>query len=225
MNVVGTEVRHGYTMNRLHLIARKAAETAHAQAQPFAERYETAWQAIAEHLCGSEDPPQFYELIITGRIAIDEEVRQVARSHGRYLGNASGGSEHIQSFSRYWDWHIWRPGSPEDQVIDPLALRQIWPQLSAAHRAALTAPAIHDDYAMAAASLGKNYNAFYHALRKARRQFMALWHEGETPPSRITWTTDIRATSDRTATTRYRYTVAQTVRNKRNRKAGQAGGS
>ena len=216
MNVGGAEVRHGYSMARLHLLARKAALMSNAHAQPFAEKYETAWQAIAEHLSASEDPPVFYELTITGRTAVDQEFAQLSRSHGRHYGHGVGGGEPMQAFSRYWDWHARRPGSPEDQVIDPLALRQIWPRLSDTHRAVLMALAIHGEYARAAASLGKTYRTFSSLLHNARRQFMRLWHEGETPPARLMWTTDNRNARSS------RYTVAATIRSKRDRRAGKA---
>ncbi len=216
LNVGGAEVRHGYSMARLHMLARKAALMSNAHAQPFAEKYETAWGAIAEHLSASQDPPVFYELIITGRTAVDQEFAQISRSHGRYYGHATEGREHIQAFSRYWDWHARRPGSPEDQVIDPLALRQIWPRLTGTHRSVLMALAIHDDYAKAAASLGKTYRTFSSLLHNARKQFMTLWLEGETPPARIMWTTDNCNARSR------RYTIAATIRSKRDRRAGKA---
>jgi hypothetical protein len=79
---------------------------------------------------------------------------------------------------------FWSSGvtpSPEDRVVDRLAVDQVLASLKHTYRDAITALALADDYAKGAELLGLNYTAFTARLSIARRQILTLWHEGETP--------------------------------------------
>jgi len=106
-------------------------------------------------------------------------------SHDRYAGTVDG-------FERYWRSAASSHPGPEPAVIDRVALAQIWPRLRAEHQQVLAALAIHDDYGLAAQSLGISRSWFITRLGAARRAFLRLWHEGE-PPSRP-WANDWRGT-------------------------------
>jgi hypothetical protein len=85
------------------------------------------------------------------------------------------------SFGLYWDSVARHTASHEDAVIERTALWQIWEQLSACEREALLALAIHDEYATAANALGLQYYTYCARVRRARKRFLELWHEGEAP--------------------------------------------
>ena len=53
--------------------------------------------------------------------------------------------------------------------------------LAEVERSTLLALAITGDYKQAAALLDMSYHTFHTSLSRARRKFLALWHEGETP--------------------------------------------
>jgi transposase len=66
-------------------------------------------------------------------------------------------------------------------VTERLALAQIWPRLHPGHRQVLAALAATGDYGLAAASLGISRSWFISRLSQARKAFLKLWHEHETP--------------------------------------------
>jgi hypothetical protein len=86
-----------------------------------------------------------------------------------------------RAFVRYWTSASAPAHSHEDHIVDRLALAQIWTALKPAHRQVLTALAEHEDRRRAERSLNMDPPAFTRALGRARRAFLALWHEGETP--------------------------------------------
>lgn len=96
-----------------------------------------------------------------------------------------------RGFERYWLDVAAPADSPEEKVTERLALAQIWPCLRPVNREALAALAAHEDYQRAAESLGISYKAFKSRISEGRREFLALWHDGE-KPSRP-WIRDRRA--------------------------------
>jgi hypothetical protein len=174
------ELRHGYTLSQVAALSVYAVRRQlWHQAADFDERLEIAWHAIVEHIYASEQPPPAREVIRAGWKAVGDDVGRAQRfygldAHDRYAGTSAG-------FERYW-WFAARPApGPEDRVTERVALAQIWPRLRPAHRDVLAALAAHGDYGLAAASLGRSYKTFTFEVSQARREFFALWHEGETP--------------------------------------------
>jgi hypothetical protein len=185
----GTELRHGYTLDSLTRLAQYAARRGRwDRGIELPVRFEVAWSAIAEHLYVVEEPPTAGELVRAGWLAI----REHAEAHRQFLGRAHDGPAGPgQNFERYWR-HVAAPDDgPEDRLIERLTLGQIWPCLRPVHRDALTALAVHDDYRRAAESLGLSYRTFVSRISTARREFLALWHDGETPSR--PWVRDRRA--------------------------------
>jgi hypothetical protein len=183
------ELRHGYTLDHLTRLAHYAARhKLWEYTTNLTTRYELAFSAMAEQLYSSDEPPAPPELIHTGWRAI----RQHHDSRRQFLGLVEAGPDGpSRGFERYWR-HVTAPAeSPEDRLIERLALAQIWPHLRPIHREGLAALAAHGDYDRAAESLGLTYRAFTSRISGARREFLALWHDGE-KPSRI-WVRDRRA--------------------------------
>jgi hypothetical protein len=186
------ELRHGYTLaevTRLSVLAVRRQRW--NQAADFSDRLEVAWHAIVEHIYTAAERPSERDVMYAGWRAIGEFVASDYQFRGhnrqdRYAGVTAG-------FERYW-WTAARPTpGPEERVTDRVALAQIWPLLRPLHRQVLTALAVHDDYGLAAAALGKSRKTFTTQVGQARQAFLKLWHEGESPST--SWGVDRRRTS------------------------------
>jgi hypothetical protein len=183
------ELRHGCTLDRLTRLAHFAARRKRwAGGIALSVRYEVAFAAIAEHLYAAEEPPAIGELIEAGWQAIARHVDAESQFLGRAHDGPAGPG---RNFERYWRAVAAPVDGPEDKVIDRLALAQIWPRLTRANQEAFAALAAHGDYQRAAAALGIPYTTFKSRISDGRRQFLALWHDGETPSR--PWVRDRRA--------------------------------
>ncbi|MEU5298026.1 hypothetical protein [Streptomyces umbrinus] len=188
---------HGYTLDDLHHLSRHVVHSDRWHtAGDIEDRYDAAWHAIVEHLLAACERPSRHDLFHAGRVGCDQSVRQRLQAHGYNHHQPATGTR--PSFERYWTTTAAHTPSPEDQIVDRRALWQIWPRLTPRQQQALEALAATDDYQKAAAALGVTPGTFHVLVSKARKRFLALWHEGE-QPSRI-WGTDRRVGS-RTATT------------------------
>lgn len=176
-----TEVKHGYTLHDLDQMTRAAVIADRSMASNIEDRKDTAWSAIAEHLCASEEPPNRQELIRIGWQAIYRDARTAFRERGRPDEAWAGGTYASRPrFVQYWSDLQVTP-SHEGKVVETLAVRQVLTPLTDTYRSAVVALAAADDYAKAADMLGIGYKAFGMRIRTARKQVLALWHEGETP--------------------------------------------
>jgi hypothetical protein len=187
-----TELRHGYTLDDLRRLAGGVVKHAWSQLGDQADRLEVVWSAIAEALYASDTKPERRDLFQAGMDAMsrydaDERHHHGRRSRSAALDHAGFGSS--PAFQTYWCLAM-TARSPEDGVVERVALAQIWPRLTEGQRRALLALAAFDDYAAAAKALGIKYQSLHTLVRNARLRFLALWHEGETP-SRI-WGRDRR---------------------------------
>jgi hypothetical protein len=81
--------------------------------------------------------------------------------------------------------------------------------------------ATHSDYQKAADALGKPYHSFVSTVSTARKQFLRLWHEHETPSG--VWGHDRR--NRPRAEDRRSVTVVTIRRRNRRREARQADGA
>lgn len=177
-----TELRHGYRLADLHRLARYATLSIGTRAANFQDRYDIAYGAIAEHLYAVEHPPRDHNLVDAGRRAIlnDEEDRR--RSQGL---TSSGESPR---FAAYWQWTARVTPSPEEPIVERVALGQILATVPPAQLAALQARAVFGDHKAAADALATDRRNYRGNLRYARQRILALWHEGE-KPSRL-WQRD-----------------------------------
>jgi hypothetical protein len=186
----GMELRHGYTLDSLTRMAHFAAchRKPWHQGIELPVRFEVAWAAIAEHLYAAQEPPTSADLVR----AAWEAIRAHADSRRQFLGRAHDGPDGPgRNFERYWRAVAGPADGPEERLVERLALAQIWPHLTKANQDALTALAAHDDYQRAATALGIPYKTFVSRISEGRRQFLALWHDGEAPSR--PWVRDRRA--------------------------------
>lgn len=190
------ELRHGYRLADLHRLARLAALGVGARASDFRERYELAYSAIAEHLYTVEHPPRDHNLITAGRAGILNEERAVWRDRG-YLNPGEAGV--APRYAIYWEWACRTTPSPENPIVERLALTQILATVPPAQLAAVQARAVFDNHQAAATALAASLKNYRSNLGYARRRILALWHEGETP-SRL-WQRD-QLGGDRSRTAR-----------------------
>jgi hypothetical protein len=207
-----TYVQHGYTLGDVDRLAHVGVSFAYAKAFDYVDRYDAAWHAIAARLCG-DSPPTRDELVYAAAAAVDDEVQAQQRHRG--YDYATGSTR--PSFERYWDVSP-SVSSPEDQVIDRIALRQIWPTLSNTHREIITAMALYSDHVLAAEAVGRKYGTFTSHLKNARRQFLMRWHEGETP-TRIWGKADRRHSQRRTTAQVFHVRIMQRKRRAAKREA------
>lgn len=185
--------RHGYTLGDLHDAARLAVHTVGIMGSDWHERYDTAYSAIAEHLYTATDAPSRRDLVRTGQLAIYAVVQDYRRHHGFYKAKtigAAAGPGSSPAYARYWVGFTHATRSCEERVVERMALGQILATLTSRQVEALTALGALDDYRAAAAALGIGSTTFRSLIGRARKQFRALWHEGE-QPSRP-WGTDRR---------------------------------
>lgn len=183
-------LRHGYNLADLNRLTRMSIARVYGLSLDYRTRYELAWSAIAEALYAAEAAPEPNDLVLAGQAVVSASLYDEMHHHG-YDHNRGGGP--MPKFAAYRESARCHPG-PEHGVVERAALWQIWEQLSDAHREALHALAVCDDYRAAAALLGKSYTAFAMTISRARGAFLQLWHEGE-KPSRP-WGFDRRRTSD-----------------------------
>lgn len=146
------ELRHGYTLANLNDLAVQAvrAHRYHRQID-FTVRVELAWSAMAESLYAADEPPSGEDLVRAAWAAISDDTDRTHRTHGwsthdRYAGVTA-------RFQQYWIGAGHQTHSPEEPIVERLALAQIWPRLRPSHRQLLLAMAVHEDHGRAAEAL------------------------------------------------------------------------
>lgn len=175
-----TPVRHGYTIRDIDLLARSAVRKAYLRELPAQDRYDEALSAIGLHLAAVAEAPTERELRMAGIRAILDLHRDDNHHHGVDTYNPHLGRESMPRYQAYWAGHASTP-SPEDRVIDRVALAQIWPELSPMQTAALVAYAEHEDHTAAREAIGAAPSTYKTHLKRGRDHFLALWHENEIP--------------------------------------------
>ena len=173
-------LRHGYNLADIARLSRMSvAYCAWGARWDRRELLELAWSAIAEavYAAPESEPPQPRELIWAAQDCIGRHVRGVAHDHGYDKANAG---EILARFGAYWMEATRIPG-PENRVTEHVALWQIWPALTDGQRSALLALAAAGTYQGAAEALGIAEKSLRNRVHAARRAFLELWHEHETP--------------------------------------------
>jgi hypothetical protein len=174
-------VRHGYTMADLDRLARLTV-TFHLgwfSGGNRNDQYEAAWHGIVEHLCSVEQSPSERDLLDSGRRALQGDQQR----HQQMLGTRRHGTYTGANFARYWDWHARTVPSPEDAVVERVALGQITATLCASHIEALTTlAALGNDVQATAEALGITYQAAKDRLSRARHNFRTHWYAPDPAP-------------------------------------------
>ena len=157
--------------------SRTAALHCWSQLLPMDERFQVAWQAIAEAAASNDERLRYNAMIQIGKEAIDDEARAWGRHHGR---------SNARSFQAFWlDRYELDAANTqfEDRLVDKVALAQVMAVLPSRMSTALIALSISGDLAGAAQLLGQHYDTVTRNVRDARRAIYAMWFEGDTPPS------------------------------------------
>lgn len=170
-----TPLWHGYTFADIDALTR-AALSRDRWHHACRDRHEAASHAIAAHLATATIRPDSYELIGVGMHASDAQVRDEMRTHGRDPQTAGRAMPRWHQY-----WNPAKPASHEDDVVDHLAVAQIWPLLTPRQRQVLTALADTGDLRAAALMLGIAEKVLASRVSEARRCFLRWWHEGEEP--------------------------------------------
>lgn len=171
-------IRWGFSLDHLERLARIATRRAFTAGLDPAERYATAWHGIVVALFEAVDPPSPRALVAAGGRAIT----QAAEAEQAYLGynqrDVWQGSMASSRFQKYWNRGT--APSPED-IIDPIALAQVWPMLSLLEQQTITLLALLESYAEAATAAGVSYATYHQRLARARASFFKWWFQPETP--------------------------------------------
>ncbi|MEV1003334.1 sigma-70 region 4 domain-containing protein [Nonomuraea sp. NPDC050202] len=180
------DVMHGYTLEDLDCMARRAVRLDYGamrwRASDVEERYNIAWAAIAEHLAAADECPPWRDLVQKGTAALSRYTDADMRHHG-HLSN-------IRAYVVYW-WVTCGPrDTHEERIVERAALPEIMAALTDRQREVLHALAVYEDHGKAAAALGISLATYRARLSRARRHFVALWHEGEEPSRQ--WGKDVR---------------------------------
>ena len=188
------EIRHGYTLTAIHQMTSLAVNTAKGwrASVDHTDLMEAAWTGIVEALLTAEHSPPRCDLVRAGQDAVNALARDEMHHAGYYRRGEHRrpnyeGPGMMPAFVKFWDSP---PTAIEPPIIERITLTQVWPALTTRQRAAFTALADHEDYVLAAEALGIAPDAFRALIGRARRAFLALWHDGE-PPSRL-WQVDRR---------------------------------
>lgn len=172
-------LRHDYSLADLHRLAATATRSAGPMGSDWLHRYGLAWSAIAEELYTVDDPPHHRTLVLVGRNAIFEDVRDHRHHHGYFRSDNTFGPGSSPAFWKYWWPSTFSVPSCEEKLVERHALIEIMLALSPVHREVLVALAVWDDPDLAATALGISQRAFVNRICHARANFRALWHEGE----------------------------------------------
>jgi hypothetical protein len=171
------ELPHGYTLAEVERLAKVAAGTVLTHTgQSMAERVDDAWSAIVDRLYADPTPIDPGQLVWVARKALYRGDRDHWRHHGVYKRDVLNGEGSMPAFRSYWQPRV---ATVEPGVVDRLAFAQIWPRLTPAQQEAVVAVAIWGDQQQAAQATGKPW--LKSSLCQARKRFLALWHEHETP--------------------------------------------
>lgn len=176
------ELRHGYTLGDLQAITRTALNlTRYYTGGDIDDRADAAQFAAVEYLYTSEEPPAWRDLVHAAWRGVERWIRDDCHTHGVPSRNTQRGRGAMPSYQAYWYEALRSSPSPENGVVDRLALWQIFAQLTPMDQEGLKALAATGDYRAAAAVQGVTYRTATERCRNARARFLALWHEGETP--------------------------------------------
>jgi hypothetical protein len=184
-------LRYGYTLSDLQRVARSAAATTRAMAGDYDDRYAEAFSGAAEALYAAEHWIPEHKLWNAARDALFEMSRKDRSYHGCAFKHSEGWQESGTGprYVTYWTEINRSTPSPENGIIERLALEQILPTLTDRQREVVGALAAFDDHEQARQALGMG-KVYVNHLSNARTRFLTLWHEGEAPSR--PWGTDRR---------------------------------
>lgn len=185
--IVDEELPHGFTIRRINGLAvavawtRVRASRAISDPERLRDYAHVARVAIIENLYLIGQQPTHEDLLREGQRAIRAYSESENRFHGITRDKHTHEPRINNGYLRFWWTSSQTTRSPEEPIIERLAMRQILDTLRPSDRQVLEALAEHDDYGLAAEALGKSRRTFTTQVATARRAFLRLWHEGEIP--------------------------------------------
>lgn len=169
----------GWHPDEIVRLARRAAHKQFNRFIDYEECCDIASLAIIERLYLGDSEPSMGDLFNVAERAITTSYRHRAGEYGVPIGGTATGHRYA-----VW-WHAERrTGVPfEERLAEHIALRQVFPVLSAGHREVLAAVARHwGDRSAAAGELGITRMALMIRLSKARAEFRWYWFWPEHAP-------------------------------------------
>lgn len=174
-----TAVRHGYTLADIHNLAIGSAKANLGMASDYSDLYEAAWFSIVEALLIVSHWPTRHDLYTAGRKGIWEIARSTRSTYGYLRDDYTSELACAPRFAKYWT-----PGAPgdfTDAITDRIAARQVMGALKPHDQQILQTVAATSDYAIAAQLLETSTRSVHDRAATARRRWLELWHENETP--------------------------------------------
>jgi hypothetical protein len=211
--VIDDQLPHGFSLGDLAIAAEKAAYSSHWRQVTFEQRVDIARFAILELLYTAEDRPDFWILVKRGQRAIHKYATKELHHRGLVARTGNPGGVPITRFWTYWRAIATPADSHENVIVEAVAVRQILATLRPSYLRVILALAEHDDYDLAARSLGKARHGFVTTLCLARKFFLELWHQHEAP-SKI-WGHDFRSARTRRNRSDSKSITVTTVRRRR----------
>lgn len=176
------QIAWGYSYRRVWGMARWTVERYPSALLPIDEAIDEAMGAIVIALLEADEPPAVSELMDVARGALAAACTDLLHYRGYDHRRRDLPAGSMRGFQRYWRSYGQGARSPEEPIIEKLALAQIWPTLSLGEQEALQALGALGDYTPAAAALGITKTAFAQRVAAGRRRFFAAWFEGTDGP-------------------------------------------
>jgi DNA-directed RNA polymerase specialized sigma24 family protein len=175
---VDEPLRHGYTVTGVSQLALAAVRRLRwVQSFDFDECLSAAHYAMIEHLYTCEQAPDETDLITVAMRGARRQRQRELSQHGLRDGATTPG----RRFAIYWHT-VAAPAAPADEdAADKTAFWQVWDALDPGCRDTFAARAQAASPAQAAQRLGVPGKVFHNRIRRARQQFLRLWHDGEAP--------------------------------------------
>lgn len=171
-----TPVRHGYTVADLSRIAGICVrEAARRGVRDLDDKRSAAMCALIEQLYACDCDPGGSALMRTAENAISHATDRFWAN----WGYNSATHELQKGFPRFWTSGAATP--MDERVTERVAVYQVLAELTERQQQVVHVLVETGDRRAAAAVLGVDPTTVSAVLGNARRAFMALWHEGETP--------------------------------------------
>lgn len=142
-----------------------------------ADRREVIRLAILETVYTATEPPTTLDLYTVGRAAAASNHYAELRAHGMDRRRDATS----RAAAAYWYGARRATPSHEPRIVEHVALWQCLQSLAQTQQDALVALAAFGNHSDGARALGISKAAFAQRIMQARRRFLQLWHQGETP--------------------------------------------
>lgn len=171
------EVRHGYTLDNIDHLTRRALIRCYGLGLALSDRYMVAYGGIVIALMEADHVPDESDLVLAGQKAIGSASTSEYQNRGLTHTEAKPSPR----FVAYWHT-IAGPTEPAvERVDDRIALGQILQHLTEPQREVLAVFAATGQRSTTAEVLGLSEKAANSRILAARQAAVALWHDHETP--------------------------------------------